>query len=53
MGCVIPQLEVTLVMPSQTPGKELSGDGESVIPDSASIGDEILYKGEQFTIMIK
>lgn len=30
IGCVIPQLEVTLVMPSQTPGKESNGgDGES------------------------
>lgn len=37
VGCVIPQVEVTLVMPSQTPGKEFSGgDGESVLPDSAS-----------------
>ncbi|XP_055684549.1 bridge-like lipid transfer protein family member 3B isoform X2 [Lutzomyia longipalpis] len=39
VGCVIPQVEVTLVMPSQTPGKESSGgDGESVVPDSASLG---------------
>lgn len=29
VGCVIPQVEVTLVMPSQTPGKESSGgDGK-------------------------
>lgn len=29
-------------MPSQTPGKEMSGgDGESVIPDSASLGDDL------------
>jgi hypothetical protein len=42
IGCVIPQVEVTLVMPSQTPGKESSGgDGESVIPDSASLGDDL------------
>lgn len=42
LGCVIPQVEVTLVMPSQTPGKESSGgDGESVIPDSASLGDDL------------
>lgn len=38
IGCVVPQLEVTLVMPSQTPGKESSGgDGESasfVVDDS-------------------
>lgn len=42
IGCVIPQVEVTLVMPSQTPGKESSGgDGESVMPDSASLGDDL------------
>lgn len=43
VGCVIPQLEITLVMPSQTPGKESSGcgDGESVMPDSASLGDDL------------
>ncbi|XP_070496811.1 bridge-like lipid transfer protein family member 3B isoform X5 [Chironomus tepperi] len=42
LGCVIPQVEVTLVMPSQTPGKESSGgDGESVIPDSVSLGDDL------------
>lgn len=35
-------MEVTLVMPSQTPGKESSGgDAESVIPDSASLGDDL------------
>lgn len=29
-------------MPSQTPGKEMSnGDGESVMPDSASLGDDL------------
>ncbi|XP_035780445.1 UHRF1-binding protein 1-like [Anopheles albimanus] len=39
VGCVIPQVEVSLIMPSQTPGKESSGgDGESVLPDSASLG---------------
>uniref|UniRef100_A0A6B2EHQ2 Uncharacterized protein n=1 Tax=Phlebotomus kandelakii TaxID=1109342 RepID=A0A6B2EHQ2_9DIPT len=39
VGCVVPQVEVTLVMPSQTPGKESTGgDGESVVPDSASLG---------------
>lgn len=33
---------MTLVMPSQTPGKETSGDTESVIlPDSASLGDDL------------
>lgn len=42
VGCVIPQVEVTLVMPSQTPGKESSGgDGESVLPDSASLGEDL------------
>lgn len=41
-GCVIPQIEVTLVMPSPTPGKESSGgDAESVLPDSASLGDDL------------
>lgn len=41
-GCVIPQVEVTFVMPSQTPGKESSGgDAESVLPDSASVGDDL------------
>lgn len=43
IGCVVPQLEVTLVMPSQTPGKETSaGDGEStsygVDEPNASLG---------------
>lgn len=42
VGCVIPQVEVTFVMPSQTPGKESSGgDAESVLPDSASVGDDL------------
>lgn len=46
VGCVIPQVEVSLVMPSQTPGKESSGgDGESVLPDSASLGDDLLTNG--------
>lgn len=44
IGCVIPQVEVTLVMPSQTPGKESTGgDGESVMPDSASLGDDLHF----------
>lgn len=39
VGLVVPQVEITLVMPSQTPGKESSGgDAESVMPDSASLG---------------
>ncbi|PSN57252.1 hypothetical protein C0J52_02548 [Blattella germanica] len=43
MGALIPQLEVTFVMPSQSPGKECSGgDLESVLPDSASIPDELV-----------
>lgn len=42
IGCVIPQVEVTMIMPSQTPGKESSGgDAESVLPDSASLGDDL------------
>ncbi|XP_055853904.1 bridge-like lipid transfer protein family member 3B isoform X3 [Episyrphus balteatus] len=42
LGCVVPQVEVTLVMPSPTPGKESSGgDAESVLPDSASLGDDL------------
>ncbi|XP_055541328.1 bridge-like lipid transfer protein family member 3A isoform X2 [Wyeomyia smithii] len=46
VGCVIPQVEISLVMPSQTPGKESSGgDGESVLPDSASLGDDLLTNG--------
>lgn len=44
IGCVVPQVEVTLVMPSQTPGKESTGgDGESVLPDSASLGDDLHF----------
>lgn len=44
VGCVIPQVEVTMVMPSQTPGKESTGgDGESVMPDSASLGDDLHF----------
>lgn len=50
VGCVIPQVEVSLVMPSQTPGKESSGgDGESVLPDSASLGDDLLTNGRVTT----
>lgn len=45
IGCVIPQVEVTLVMPSSTPGKESTngGDAESVLPDSASLGDDLHF----------
>lgn len=43
-------------MPSQTPGKESSGgDGESVIPDSASLGDDLQNNGnlkDQFFIKV-
>ncbi|XP_076665123.1 bridge-like lipid transfer protein family member 3B isoform X3 [Andrena cerasifolii] len=42
IGALIPQVEVTFVMPSHTPGKENSGgDLESVVPDSSSIADDI------------
>lgn len=47
VGALIPQVEVTFVMPSQCPGKESSGgDLESVLPDSSSIGDDILVGSE-------
>ncbi|KAM7354386.1 bridge-like lipid transfer protein family member 3B isoform 3-T3 [Cochliomyia hominivorax] len=49
-GCVIPQIEVTFVMPSPTPGKESSGgDAESVLPDSASLGDDLLINSTNIT----
>ncbi|XP_030238597.1 UHRF1-binding protein 1-like isoform X3 [Drosophila navojoa] len=49
-GCVVPQIEVTLVMPSPTPGKESSGgDAESVLPDSASLGDDLHMNITDFT----
>ncbi|CAK9832841.1 UHRF1-binding protein 1-like [Anthophora retusa] len=42
IGALVPQVEVTFVMPSHTPGKENSGgDLESVMPDSSSIADDI------------
>ena len=41
IGALVPQVEVTFIMPSQTPGKENSGgDLESVMPDTSSILDE-------------
>lgn len=41
IGAMVPQVEVTFVMPSQSPGKECSGgDLESVLPDSASLQDD-------------
>lgn len=46
IGTVLPQLELTLVMPSQSPGKESSGgDVESVIPDSSSLQDDVTATG--------
>ncbi|KAL1505764.1 hypothetical protein ABEB36_005251 [Hypothenemus hampei] len=43
IGAIIPQIEVTFVMPPQSPGKESSGgDGESFIPDFSSIDDVTL-----------
>ncbi|XP_018565221.1 UHRF1-binding protein 1-like [Anoplophora glabripennis] len=42
IGALIPSVEVTLVMPSQCPGKESSGeDVESFVPDSSSIADDV------------
>lgn len=42
VGLVVPQVEVTLVMPSPTPGKEsTAGDIESVFPDSVSLADDL------------
>lgn len=46
VGALIPQLEVTFVMPSHFPGKESSGgDAESFMPDSSSIPDD-MFIGE-------
>ncbi|XP_036139231.1 UHRF1-binding protein 1 isoform X3 [Monomorium pharaonis] len=43
IGALIPQVEVTFVMPSHTPGKENSGgDLESVVPDTSSIADDFV-----------
>lgn len=43
VGALIPQVEVTFVMPSHTPGKENSGgDLESVVPDSSSTADDFI-----------
>lgn len=42
-GAVLPQVEVSVVMPSHSPGKESSGgDLESVVPDSSSFADDLL-----------
>lgn len=49
IGALIPQVELTFVMPSQCPGKESSGgDLESVLPDSSSIADDILAASMYF-----
>lgn len=49
MGVIIPQLEVTFVMPSNSPGKESSGgDIESVVPDTSSIADDMLVGASLF-----
>lgn len=51
IGALIPQVEVTFVMPSQCPGKESSGgDLESVLPDSSSIADDILAASMNFVL---
>lgn len=51
IGALIPQLELTFVMPSQNPGKESSGaDMESFVPESSSIADDILVAGSNATI---
>lgn len=50
MGALIPQLEVTFVMPSQCPGKESSGgDVESFVPDSSSIADDMFLGNFKLT----
>lgn len=49
IGALIPQLELTFVMPSQCPGKESSGgDLESVLPDSSSIADDMVGASMSF-----
>lgn len=53
IGALIPQLELTFVMPSQCPGKESSGgDLESVLPDSSSIADDMLAASKDYFIFI-
>lgn len=48
MGALLPQVEVTFVMPSLTLGKESSGvDLESFIPDSSSIVDDLHFGGKK------
>ncbi|KAK9891592.1 hypothetical protein WA026_015552 [Henosepilachna vigintioctopunctata] len=51
VGALLPQVEVTFVMPAQTPGKESSGgDVESFVPDSSSIVDDMLVHGSTATV---
>ncbi|KAL3266104.1 hypothetical protein HHI36_010290 [Cryptolaemus montrouzieri] len=51
IGALLPQVEVTLVMPAQCPGKESSGgDVESFVPDSSSIADDMLMHGSAATV---
>lgn len=51
VGALLPQVEVTFVMPSQCPGKESSGaDAESFVPDSSSIVDDMLVHGSAATV---
>lgn len=39
-------------MPSPTPGKESSGgDAESVLPDSASLGDDLLINSKSVILI--
>lgn len=46
IGAIVPQVEVTFVMPAQCPGKESSGgDVESFVPDSSSIADDAAFGG--------
>lgn len=53
VGALVPQVEITFVMPSQSPGKESSGgDLESVLPDSSSIGDDILVGSKYYFSII-
>lgn len=53
VGALIPQLEVTFVMPSQCPGKESSGgDVESFVPDSSSIAEDGFALGKYFDVIL-
>lgn len=51
VAALLPQLELTFVMPAACPGKETSGgDLESVLPDSSSIADDFLAAGSGATL---